>query len=90
MKRVKEKLERLRASLAALPAAPDGGEKAAWDSLLDLAQALADALADLEEAQEDADLYIETIDEDLTRLEMQLYGADDEEEDNEPPPYLDA
>ena len=75
--------ERLTALRGRLEDAGSVGE--AWGGLLDLCQELADHLSDLEEAQEDLGLYLETIDEDLSRLEGQLFGGDDDEEDEEAP-----
>ena len=62
-----------------------GPAKDAFGGLLNLCQDLADHLSDLEEAQEDLALYMETIDEDLTRLEGQLFGGEEDDEDEEAP-----
>lgn len=68
---------------------PRGGpESGAWDALLDLCQELAGGLADLADAQNDLSLYVETLDEDLSRLEGQIFGCP--EEDDEDETILDA
>ncbi len=80
MPSINERLTALRGRLE-----DAGPAKDALGCLLDLCQELADHLSDLEEAQEDLALYLETIDEDLTRLEGQLFGGGEDEEDDEAP-----
>lgn len=80
MQSIKERLTALRGRLG--DAGPAGET---LGGLLDLCQELADHLSDLEEAQEDLGQYLEIIDEDLSRLEGQLFGCEDDEEDEEVP-----
>ncbi len=60
-------------------------DRTVWSAMLDLGRELARNLADLEEAHEDLNRYVETIDEDLTRLEGQIYGSDEETDEEETP-----
>lgn len=64
-------------------------DRAVWHALLDLCQEMATGLSDLQEAQDDLNVYVETIDEDLTRLEENLYGTG-KEEDGDETPYLEV
>jgi len=75
--------ERISSLRRLAPAGTDGNGEF-WEGFFDFCQEAVDKMADLEESQEDLSMYLETIDEDLSRLEGQLYGAEEEEEDEEP------
>jgi len=78
--------ERVSALRGSLQSASRGGE---WQELcrglVDLCAEIAAKIDDLEETQEEIDLYLETIDEDLARLERSLYGTEDDESEEQQP-----
>jgi chromosome segregation ATPase len=83
-----EQLDALRHLVKAREKAAGAGQEIS-EGLLLIYQAMADRLRDLEESLEDLSAYVETIDEDLTRLEGHLYNMEDEAEEEEPA-YLDG
>lgn len=57
----------------------DGKGKVVWDNILEIFDDIADSLAEIKSSHDEAVDYMETIDEDLSDLEDNFYGADDEE-----------
>ncbi|MCL4516357.1 MAG: zinc-ribbon domain-containing protein [Firmicutes bacterium] len=57
----------------------DGKGKVVWDNILEIFDDIADSLAEIKSSHDEVVDYMETIDEDLSDLEDNFYGADDEE-----------
>ncbi|MGE5598824.1 MAG: CD1247 N-terminal domain-containing protein [Bacteroidota bacterium] len=89
MNAAEEKLEALELLVREQILPPDGPDRLAWEALLDLCRELAGGLTDLAEAHDDLSLYVETLDEDLVKLEEQIFGSM-EEEDGDETSVLDA
>lgn len=58
----------------------DPQAKAIWENLLDICDGLADAVQELEDEQEETQEHVEAIDCDLTDLEAEVYGYEDEDD----------
>ena len=58
----------------------DGKGKVVWENILEIFDDIADSLAEIKSLHEEVVDYVETIDEDLSELEDDIYGADDEGE----------
>lgn len=61
----------------------DTQAKAIWESLLRICDDLATTVEELQEGQQETDDYVEAIDSDLADLEGEVYGYDDEDEEDD-------
>lgn len=61
----------------------DPSTKLLWENLLSVCDGLADSVQELRVAQGDVEEYVEAIDLDLGDLEEEIYGAHEEDDDEE-------
>ncbi len=65
-------------------------ERAVWESMVDVLDGIADAIGQMDAERAELEEYVESIDEDLTNIEDEIYSDEDEDEEgSEGPEYVE-
>lgn len=82
MKEVKEQVAYLKGLLDGADfLAKEGKERLVWERMLEVFSSIAEELGELKTGQKEMEEYVEALDDDLTEVEEELYGEDEEEGD---------
>lgn len=82
MKQVKEQVAYLKGLVDGSDfLAKEGKERLVWERMLELLSSLAEGLDELQGGQKELEEYVEALDDDLADVEEELFGGEDEDEE---------
>ncbi|MCR4419661.1 MAG: AraC family transcriptional regulator [Clostridia bacterium] len=87
---LKEKMAYLQGMVSGLGLDTTTREGQIMQQVLELLDSLVGAVTELQKAQEETEEYLESVDQDLFRLEDEVYGPEEREEDDEEPEHVEV